>query len=78
MTGGKWIIQEMKQHVPAVRTDAQAEIRAPNPVKEDVGLWDLFVKNVADKEVQASCTIAVEKECGRYFDNRSCKEMKIR
>ena len=67
--GEQWIIQEMKQQVPAVPvpTNEHTAVRAP---EQDVGLWDLFDKKVADKQSQASPTIAVEKESRRFFDSK--------
>ena len=46
--GEQWIVQEMKQHVPAVPADAHTEGRVPERPERDVGLWDLFDKKVAD------------------------------
>ena len=43
-------MQEMKQHVPAVPIDAQEEIRAPNPVKEDVGYGIFSIKKLQIKK----------------------------
>ena len=67
--GEQWIVQEMKQHVPAVpvSTNEHTAVRAPEQV---VGLWNLFDKKVADRQSQASPTIAVEKESRRFFDSK--------
>ena len=57
------------KHVPAVPvpTNEHTAVRAP---EQDVGLWDLFDKKVADKQSQASPTIAVKKESRRFFDSK--------
>ena len=59
----------MEQHVPAVPVPTNEHIAVRGP-EQDVGLWDLFDKKVADRQSQASPTIAVEKESRRFFDSK--------
>ena len=64
--GEQCIVHVMKQHIPAVLTDAQPEETVPN---QDVGLWDLFNKKVANRQVQETSIIAVERD-DSVFDSK--------
>ncbi|CAB4011938.1 zinc finger BED domain-containing 1-like [Paramuricea clavata] len=65
--GEQWIVEEMKQHVPAVPTDEQTEVTEQ---QRDVGLWDLFDKKVADRQLRATSTLTIERESTRFFDDK--------